>query len=118
MIPPFRCADVIVATTVAALTLVIALFFAPRGYQAGFVDMGHDGYQLRQVRDLKGGVIFRDTSSIRSAQRTGRYRLVPTNCIEGSPWRAASATGWGTFGLLTGGFMTNRFLISQFGWLR
>jgi hypothetical protein len=62
MIPPFRRADVIVATTVAALTLVIALFFAPRGYQAGFVDMGHDGYQLRQVLDLsEGGVIFRDT---------------------------------------------------------
>ena len=50
------------AGAVAAVTIVIALFFAPRGYQAGFVDMAHDGYQLRQVLDLSGGgVIFRDT---------------------------------------------------------
>lgn len=50
------------ASAAAALMLAIALFFAPRGYQAGFVDMAHDGYQLRQVLDLSaGGVIFRDT---------------------------------------------------------
>jgi len=50
------------AAAIAALTLAIALFFAPRGYQAGFVDMAHDGYQLRQAIDLsRGGVIFRDT---------------------------------------------------------
>lgn len=46
----------------ALATLALALYFAPRGFHAGFVDMGHDGYQLRQVVDLtSGGVIFRDT---------------------------------------------------------
>ena len=54
--------DAPIAVAVAGVTLAIALFFAPRGYQAGFVDMAHDGYQLRQVLDLSGGgVIFRDT---------------------------------------------------------
>jgi Dolichyl-phosphate-mannose-protein mannosyltransferase len=46
----------------AGVTLAISVFFAPRGYQAGFVDMAHDGYQLRQVLDLaEGAVVFRDT---------------------------------------------------------
>ncbi len=46
----------------AALTLSAGLYFAPRGFHGGFVDIGHDGYQLRQVLDLiSGGVIFRDT---------------------------------------------------------
>jgi hypothetical protein len=50
------------AAGLAALTLSVALYFAPRGFHAGFVDIGHDGYQLRQVLDLiSGGVIFRDT---------------------------------------------------------
>jgi hypothetical protein len=54
--------DVALAGSLAALTLAICLYFAPRGFHAGFVDMGHDGYQLRQVVDLtQGGVIFRDT---------------------------------------------------------
>ncbi len=54
--------DLLMAIGVAAVTLVISVYFAPRGYQAGFVDMAHDGYQLRQVLDLsEGGVIFRDT---------------------------------------------------------
>jgi hypothetical protein len=54
--------DLPIAFGLAAITLVIALYFAPRGYQSGFVDMGHDGYQLRQALDLStGGVIFRDT---------------------------------------------------------
>ena len=54
--------DPVMAIGVAAATLLISIYFAPRGYQAGFVDMAHDGYQLRQARDLsEGGVIFRDT---------------------------------------------------------
>jgi hypothetical protein len=54
--------DLPIAVALAALTLAVSVFFAPRGYQAGFVDMAHDGYQLRQILDLsEGGVIFRDT---------------------------------------------------------
>jgi hypothetical protein len=54
--------DAILATALAAATLTIGLYFAPRGFQGGFVDMAHDGYQLRQALDLsRGGVIFRDT---------------------------------------------------------
>jgi hypothetical protein len=54
--------DAIFATALAAATLAIGLYFAPRGFQGGFVDMAHDGYQLRQALDLsQGGVIFRDT---------------------------------------------------------
>ena len=59
---PDRTADVCIAVVLAALTLIIALYFAPRGFHSGFVDMGHDGYQLRQVLDLTGGgVVFKDT---------------------------------------------------------
>jgi Dolichyl-phosphate-mannose-protein mannosyltransferase len=57
-----RRLDAILATGLAAATLIIGLYFAPRGFHAGFVDMGHDGYQSRQVLDLsQGRVIFRDT---------------------------------------------------------
>ncbi len=50
------------AAALAVLTLALALYFAPRGFHFGFVDMGHDGYQLQQALDLsRGGVIFRDT---------------------------------------------------------
>ena len=35
---------------------------APFGFNAGFVDMAHDGYQLRQALDLwHGGTLFKDT---------------------------------------------------------
>ena len=45
-----------------AATLVISLYFAPRGFNGGFTDMAHDGYQLRQVLDLeRGKTIFKDT---------------------------------------------------------
>jgi Dolichyl-phosphate-mannose-protein mannosyltransferase len=54
--------DAPIGMALAALTLAISVFFAPRGYQAGFVDMAHDGYQLREILDLsEGAVIFRDT---------------------------------------------------------
>src|SRR6266545_4487983 len=54
--------DAILATALAAATLTIGLYFAPRGFQGGFVDIAHDGYQLRQALDLsRGGVIFKDT---------------------------------------------------------
>jgi hypothetical protein len=54
--------DFMIGAGLAAATLAIALYFAPRGFHHGFVDMGHDGYQLRQVLDLSGGgVIFKDT---------------------------------------------------------
>jgi hypothetical protein len=58
----FKRTDVLAASGLAILTLVLALYFAPRGFHGGFVDLGHDGYQLRQALDLaSGGVIFRDT---------------------------------------------------------
>lgn len=54
--------DLCLGIGVCLLTLVIAVYWAPRGFHFGFVDLGHDGYQLRQVADLsQGGVIFRDT---------------------------------------------------------
>jgi hypothetical protein len=55
-------ADLAIGAGLAAATLAVSLYFAPRGFYQGFVDMGHDGYQLRQVLDLgSGGVIFKDT---------------------------------------------------------
>jgi hypothetical protein len=46
----------------ALLTLLVAAYFAPRGFRGGFTDMAHDGYQLRQVLELdRGGTIFKDT---------------------------------------------------------
>lgn len=55
-------ADAVAATGLALATLMVGLYCAPRGFQGGFVDMAHDGYQLRQAIDLsQGGVIFRDT---------------------------------------------------------
>ena len=54
--------DLLIGAGLALATLAIGLYFTPRGFQAGFVDMAHDGYQLRQVLDLsQGAVIFRDT---------------------------------------------------------
>src|SRR5262249_24574407 len=54
--------DLAIAAALAVTTLGVSLYFAPRGFHAGFVDMGHDGYQLRQILDLsRGRVIFRDT---------------------------------------------------------
>jgi len=61
-ITALRPKDAWAASLLVALTLVITTYFAPRGFQSGFVDLGHDGYQLRQALDLSsGGVIFRDT---------------------------------------------------------
>ena len=54
--------DVLYKVTLAALTLAVAAYFAPRGFRAGFTDVAHDGYQLRQILDLDaGGTIFKDT---------------------------------------------------------
>jgi Dolichyl-phosphate-mannose-protein mannosyltransferase len=54
--------DLCIGAGLAVATLAISLYFAPRGFHLGFVDMGHDGYQLRQMIDLsEGAVIFRDT---------------------------------------------------------
>ena len=54
--------DAAIAAALVALTWLVTLYFAPRGFHHGFVDMAHDGYQLRQALDLyNGGVIFRDT---------------------------------------------------------
>lgn len=54
--------DYLLAGALAVLTLAVTAYFAPRGFNAGFVDLAHDGLQLRQVLDLAhGGVIFRDT---------------------------------------------------------
>jgi hypothetical protein len=55
-------ADLMIAGAFGAATLAVCMYFAPRGFHVGFVDMGHDGYQLRQMLDLsQGAVIFRDT---------------------------------------------------------
>lgn len=55
-------ADLVAAASLAVATLLVCVYFAPRGFEGGFVDMAHDGYQLRQALDLsQGGVIFRDT---------------------------------------------------------
>jgi hypothetical protein len=57
-----RAADLAVAGALGAAVLAVSVYFAPRGFHLGFVDMGHDGYQLRQMLDLsEGAVIFRDT---------------------------------------------------------
>jgi 4-amino-4-deoxy-L-arabinose transferase-like glycosyltransferase len=54
--------DTAVCAALGLLTVAVSFYFAPRGFHLGFVDMGHDGYQMRQVLDLAGGgVIFRDT---------------------------------------------------------
>lgn len=54
--------DLVLAAVLAAVTVSCVSYFAPRGFNSGFVDMAHDGYQLRQALDLaNGGVIFRDT---------------------------------------------------------
>ncbi|MDP1571588.1 MAG: glycosyltransferase family 39 protein [Vicinamibacterales bacterium] len=54
--------DASLAAGLAALTVGCAVALAPLGFNAGFVDMAHDGYQLRQALDLSGGgVVFRDT---------------------------------------------------------
>jgi hypothetical protein len=54
--------DLAIAGALGAVVLAVSVYFAPRGFHLGFVDMGHDGYQLRQVLDLsEGAVIFRDT---------------------------------------------------------
>lgn len=54
--------DYLLAGALAVLTLAVTAYFAPRGFNAGFVDLAHDGLQLRQVLDLAhGAVIFRDT---------------------------------------------------------
>jgi hypothetical protein len=50
------------ACSLALLTAVVAMHFAPLGADAGFLDLGHDGYQLREVLDLLSGAhVFRDT---------------------------------------------------------
>ena len=43
--------DAVLPTALAADTLAIGLYFTTRGFQSGFVDMAHDGYQLRQAID-------------------------------------------------------------------
>lgn len=55
-------ADAVLAAALSGLTLALALYFASRGFNGGFVDMAHDGYQLRQAFDLSHGArLFRDT---------------------------------------------------------
>jgi len=57
-----RAVEIANLAVVAALTVLVASYFAPRGFRGGFTDMAHDGYQLRQVMDLdRGGTIFKDT---------------------------------------------------------
>ncbi len=59
---PIRTIDVMSVIALAVATVVCAGYAAARGFHGGFVDMAHDGYQLRQALDLVAGqVIFRDT---------------------------------------------------------
>src|SRR5438552_1019164 len=59
---PANRVDIFNVAWLATATLLVCVYFTPRGFESGFVDMAHDGYQLRQVLDLShGGVIFRDT---------------------------------------------------------
>ena len=54
--------ETVLCAVLALLTLLVSAYFAPRGFNGGFTDMAHDGYQLRQVLDLeRGGTIFKDT---------------------------------------------------------
>jgi len=54
--------DVVIALALAVVTTLAAWRAAPLGFNEGFVDMAHDGYQLREVLDLRhGGMVFRDT---------------------------------------------------------
>jgi hypothetical protein len=53
--------DIIGGLVAGLLTFVVAAYYAPRGFDAGFVDMGHDGYVLKVATDLcDGAVLFRD----------------------------------------------------------
>lgn len=46
---------------VTVVTLGLALFYASRGFDSGFVDMGHDGYVLKVATDLcDGSILFKD----------------------------------------------------------
>jgi hypothetical protein len=57
-----RLSELLIALLLAASTLLIAAHFAPIGSNAGFVDMGHDGYTLREALDLeRGATLFKDT---------------------------------------------------------
>lgn len=54
--------DACLALALGLLTFGVAFHYAPLGAYSGFVDMAHDGYQLRLALDLShGAVIFRDT---------------------------------------------------------
>lgn len=54
--------DGAVALSLSCITVACVLYFAPRGFNSGFVDMAHDGYQLRQALDLSlGKALFRET---------------------------------------------------------
>ncbi len=47
--------DIYILLSFAALTLLIGLIVSPRGFNQGFVDVGHDSYVLKVATDLNGG---------------------------------------------------------------
>ena len=54
--------DAWLAIALGLLTFGVGAHYAPIGAYSGFVDMAHDGYQLRLATDLShGAVVFRDT---------------------------------------------------------
>src|ERR1051326_1622392 len=58
----FSRADIVASLLLFALTTATVVAFAPIGFNAGFVDMAHDGYQLREAFDLsRGAALFRGT---------------------------------------------------------
>ncbi|HVZ23110.1 MAG TPA: glycosyltransferase family 39 protein [Vicinamibacterales bacterium] len=60
--PVFSALDIAVAISLAVATILVAGYFAPIGSNAGFVNMGHDGYVLREAIDLDhGAALFKDT---------------------------------------------------------
>jgi hypothetical protein len=93
-------------------SLIVRGELAEGGFQVGFV----------QRDEWSGFVTVTQEGpfeAVLEIQRSGRYRLVLANCIEATPWQLARRH-WlrGTLGMLTGGYLPNRFRISAFGWVR
>ncbi len=82
------------------------------GFQVGFIQGGQ----------WSGFVTVTDRGpfeAVLEIQRDGQYGLTLANCLEPAGWQTARRH-WirGTLGMLVGGFMPNRFRISQLGWTR
>ena len=52
---PTRKSDLYISLSFGALIFLIGVFVSPRGFNQGFVDIGHDSYVLKVASDLNGG---------------------------------------------------------------